>query len=239
MMAEKQRICSVEGCGKPHKGKGFCGPHYARRWRQVNPGKQWKAPTGVPCQIVGCDRQLFQAGLCKLHYARQRLHGDPLAGRTIQGAGRDWIDAHKDYAGDECLAWPFSDNGHGYGQFNFHGRKMPASRAMCIAAHGAPPTPSHQAAHSCGKGSHGCTNPKHLRWATAAENNADKVKHGTLRSGEASPNARLTAAQVKEIRDTTGNHADIALRFGVSRSNVSMILRGATWKHLTVDDQSV
>lgn len=33
------------------------------------------------CSIDGCNRAAFTAGLCVSHYRRQRLYGDPLAGK--------------------------------------------------------------------------------------------------------------------------------------------------------------
>lgn len=30
-----QRLCSIEGCGKPHKAKGWCSAHYQQAWRNA------------------------------------------------------------------------------------------------------------------------------------------------------------------------------------------------------------
>ena len=75
--------------------------------------------------------------------------------------------------------------------------------------------------------------PKHLRWATQAENNKDKILHGTTHAGERNPQARLTWADVRVIReraDSGETHGKIALDYGVNRSNVSQIARGVTWR---------
>ena len=52
--------------------------------------------------------------------------------------------------------------------------------------------------------------------------------------GEAHPNARLTRAQVIEIRKEakveSTSRAWLAKRFGVSRTTVDNIVRGLTWK---------
>ena len=52
--------------------------------------------------------------------------------------------------------------------------------------------------------------------------------------GEAHPNARLTRAQVIEIRQEAKvpgtSRAWLAKRFGVSRTTVDNIVRGLTWK---------
>ena len=52
--------------------------------------------------------------------------------------------------------------------------------------------------------------------------------------GEAHPNARLTRAQVVEIREEAKvpgtSRAWLAARFGVSRTTVDNIVRGVTWR---------
>jgi len=52
--------------------------------------------------------------------------------------------------------------------------------------------------------------------------------------GEAHPNARLTRAQVVEIRQEAKvpgtSRAWLAKRFGVSRTTVDNIVRGLTWR---------
>lgn len=63
-------------------------------------------------------------------------------------------------------------------------------RMVCEAFHGKPPTPKHHAAHADGDPLHNV--PGNLRWATATENAADSVSHGTRPKGV--PN-RLTAPQ--------------------------------------------
>lgn len=50
---------------------------------------------------------------------------------------------------------------------------------MCQKAHGDPPSPKHDAAHSCGRGHEGCVNPNHLSWKTKKQNQADRITHGT------------------------------------------------------------
>lgn len=188
------------------------------------------------CKVEGCGNATgipgTARGLCRSHYKRWRRHGDPLAGGTAMNARPAWIEAHKGYAGDDCLLWPFSRGEHGYGQFKVKRASTPASRAMCIAAHGKPPSPRHHAAHTCGNGHLGCVNPKHLRWATAAENAADKVDHGTVSRGEAHGQSFLTADKVRQIRAATGFQRDIAARFGVSRQHVGKIRRGELWAWL-------
>src|SRR6185312_1870651 len=77
-------------------------------------------------------------------------------GKTFQ-----WLLDHMGHHGDACMPWPFSKDGRvGRGGLTYRGKSYWAHRLMCELAHGAPPTPKHQAAHNCGKGHYGCVNPK-------------------------------------------------------------------------------
>jgi hypothetical protein len=60
---------------------------------------------------------------------------------------------------DWCLLWPLSHSDI-------------ICERVCVAANGEKPTFSHEVAHSCNNGK--CINRHHLRWATRAENMADR-----------------------------------------------------------------
>ncbi len=153
------------------------------------------------CSIPGCGKGgKIVKGYCKKHYSRWRLHGDPY--RYIRAAAGEAIAKIYEVQGtahDECVTWPFSRHGDGYGRIVWGGTAMSPARATCMVAHGRPPSPVHQVAHSCGKGHEGCYNPKHLRWATPKENSHDRVIHGTSGAGEENARARLTNKQVRQI----------------------------------------
>jgi hypothetical protein len=104
-------------------------------------------------------------------------------------------------------------------------RRLLAHRLVCEAWHGSPPVERPFAAHSDGtKTNNHYTN---LRWATHAENEADKRLHGTFR-----PRAKITAADVIGIRQHRLNGlspAELAEIYGVARSTIYGILKGARW----------
>lgn len=184
------------------------------------------------CQFPGCDRAHHKAGYCVAHYVRRRKHGDPSVGgalRTKRGEPRRWLEAHVDYDGDGCLIWPFSRLASGYGNLGREG----AHRYMCRLINGPPPTPGHEAAHSCGRGAEGCVDPRHLRWATRLENAGDRALHGTLRRGERGPCAKLTQADVDDLRRRYSaggaTHRQLAAIFGINQSQVSRILARKRW----------
>jgi hypothetical protein len=131
-----------------------------------------------------------------------------------KSAAMDWLLAHIDYAGDECLIWPFARIAKGYGELGAPNRKMQyAHRVMCTLVNGPPPTPKHQTAHSCGRGHDGCVHPRHVSWKTNGENQLDRRIHGTINV----PRQRLTVRQVEEIRARKGleTQASIAKRLGI------------------------
>lgn len=189
--------------------------------------------TRAICSVTGCDKPSLAHTYCERHYRRFKKHGDPEGGGTAQGELRRWIDAVAlRYTGDDCLIWPFGRHKDGYAQGRYPGLTTGrAYRAICELAHGAPPTPKHQAAHSCGKGRDGCVSPAHLLWKTHIENDADKSGHGTRVRGSEHSGAKLTEDDVIVIRGLFGTmtHCSIAERYGVSRPTISLISSGATW----------
>lgn len=135
---------------------------------------------------------------------------------------------------DICIEWPWSIGGDGYGQLvDCRGAATKAHIASCEMAHGPKPTPEHEAAHSCNN--RACFNPRHLRWATRAENLADMIEHGTARRGEKSSFAVLTEQEVIEIRrraDAGARTSDLAQEFGVTPSAISNVRHRHSWAWL-------
>lgn len=193
------------------------------------------------CLINGCDRNAHRdengkKGWCSTHYQRWRKHGDPLVVKAQETPAIDWLHKHSTHSGDECLPWPFAIGADGYGRVHTPktGSLTTASRLMCIFAHGEPPSPRHEAAHKCGKGNEACTNPEHIYWATPTENQGDRVLHATSNRGERQWKAKLTAADVIEIRRLLGSitQTEIAKRFNVDISHISDIKRRKKWAWL-------
>lgn len=189
------------------------------------------------CAVDGCVKPRIARGWCQAHWARWKRHGSPLVGGPLgasKGESLRWLSARTGHVGDECLPWPFGRTGSGYGALEIDGRAISAHRWMCAEVYGPPPTPSHEAAHSCGRGHLGCVNPGHIRWATHSDNLADRLDHGTATIGEANGFAKLTEADVREIRSGAGRvtQRDLAERYGVDPSNISQIQLRKSWSWL-------
>lgn len=153
--------------------------------------------------------------------------------KPANGALAKWIEENSSYRKRGCLRWPFSiHEATGYpGNTLWRGKQMFGHRAMCIAAHGNPPTSMHHAAHSCGN--RWCINPKHLRWATVSENQMDRVKDGTSNRGTAHGMARLTEDDVRRIYSDNRPVTKIAEAFGINHRTVGCIKDGTSWGWLT------
>lgn len=189
------------------------------------------------CSITGCAKKPVNGrGWCSAHYHRWQAHGDPNAGRkTMNGEPKRFFDnVVSRYSGDECLGWPFADDGKGYGVINIDRRVHYVHRMACEIVNGPAPTPFHKAAHSCGKGHEGCCAPNHLSWKTQKDNVSDAIRHGTTTRGERHALAKLTADQVREIRGLDGllTQKEIASRYQISRSSISLILSRKNWSWL-------
>lgn len=185
------------------------------------------------CKAPNCDVRHFCKGYCRVHYGRWKRHGDPLKvlkALSPRGAPMAWLRANGNYAGDDCLIWPFSRMPDGRAHMN---GAFP-SRVMCELAHGEAPSRSHEAAHSCGRGHDACVSPRHLRWATPTENAADKVLHGTVILGERHYASKLSEADVREIRSlaTSVPQKDLAQRFGVRPVCINKIVHRHSWRHV-------
>jgi len=154
-----------------------------------------------------------------------------------KGKAYQWLVDHVGYPHDYCLIWPFSLT-RGYGALSYLGQRHYAHRFMCKLAKGAPPTPEHEASHSCGRGDEGCINPNHLFWKTKTENALDCRKHGTQAKHHGGRAGKLTPEQVAEIRSSAEKQCDLARLFGVHETTISNIKTGRTRKILTKDPRT-
>ena len=197
-----KKTCSVDACNRHTSGLGYCSMHYQRLKNNGSPhvSKYEKWHKSEYCNVDGCGNKRIVKGMCQKHYLRVKNNGGVKAFNPRYKRMISWLKAHASHDGDECLIWPFSINDRGRGIANINGKSTSAPRIMCMIAHGEPPTDTHQAAHYCGNGHKGCVNPKHIRWATAKENEFDKRGHGTLRRGTAINTSKLSECDVTKIR---------------------------------------
>jgi hypothetical protein len=133
---------------------------------------------------------------------------------------------------DECWLWTGSTR-RGYGSISFvghHGGRISTHRFAFEQANG--PIPDGLVVrHKCDVRL--CCNPAHLELGTTADNNRDMLLRGRQARGSRHGNARLTEAQVADIRaslDAGEKQTVLADRYGVSQAHISLIHRGAAWR---------
>lgn len=115
------------------------------------------------------------------------------------------------------------------GAGGWHGKNLLAHRVSYELAFG--PIPSGVlVCHRCDVSL--CVNPEHLFLGTHKDNSDDmdsKGRRAPALRGERSPRAKLSMAQVEEIRSDKRALKDIALTYGMSISQIHNIKSGAQW----------
>lgn len=139
---------------------------------------------------------------------------------------------------EECWLWQGATCGTGlrYGNVYFGGKLVKARRVAYEIEIGKIPN-GLLVCHKCDNPL--CINPTHLFIGTCQDNVDDKVRKGRqghgVSLGEAHGRAIITASQAMEVRRLSKlgmGHREISSRTGVSKSNVSSIVRGRTWGHV-------
>jgi hypothetical protein len=106
-------------------------------------------------------------------------------------------------------------------------------RLVCRAFWGPRPVPGHETAHLDGVRTN--CRADNLAWVSRVENHSHKRAHGTLLLGERHPRAKLSDAQVRELRQRAAAGEKIspmARRMGVHESTARAAVAGKNWRHL-------
>lgn len=125
---------------------------------------------------------------------------------------------------ESCWLWTGCKNPAGYGLMGHKNRRTLAHRWMYELTHGLLPPDMH-VCHRCDNPS--CVRPEHLFLGTNNDNMQDKCRKGRQPIGSAHGMAKLSNEQVRFILERREvKTGEIARRFGVSHSLVSMIRSG-------------
>ena len=130
-----------------------------------------------------------------------------------------------------CWEWNAYKNSDGYGVIWIIERVQKAHRVAYQLYVGEIPE-GMCVCHRCDNPS--CVNPEHLFLGTNADNVRDRDNKGrdANRCGEKNGRAKLTEAQVVEIRERMGGGergVDLARQFGVTRDEILKIFRRISW----------
>lgn len=135
-----------------------------------------------------------------------------------------------------CIEWNGSRNRGGYGTVGLNGKIMITSRIAWELRYGEIPAGMfvlHRCDNRC------CINPDHLFLGTQQDNIADMKRKGRAKSGGARgkqlPQTKISEDDARSIRAMYASgckQKELAHKFGVTQSAVSMIVTGRNWKYV-------
>jgi len=184
------------------------------------------------CTVEGCENPTQARGLCNTHYSRWRKTGTTDAPKIRTLADRLWSRTTETPTG----CWEFTGYRNvargGYGRIHDDaaGRVIGAHVAAWIVTQGAIPA-GMIVRHRCDNPP--CCNPAHLELGSYADNTGDKIARGRQARGEGNGIAKLTEADVRNIRArtaTTEVRRRIAEDYGVDPSLITQIAKRHIWK---------
>lgn len=128
-----------------------------------------------------------------------------------------------------CWNWIGAKSSVGYGQTYFNSKVIYSHRVSYELFNG-PIKNNLCVLHRCDNRI--CVNPKHLFLGTKKQNTQDMILKGRDKFvGEKNGMAKLTWPEIRKIRASSNErHIDLAKRFNVSRTTISIILSGRIWK---------
>ena len=128
-----------------------------------------------------------------------------------------------------CWEW-VGTRRRGYGMLS-HGNKTVSAHRIAYAAYHGPIPSGMVVRHTCDNPS--CINPDHLCHGTQQDNVMDRDARGRRDvKGEQVGTAKLTEADVLDIRASVLPGTALAEKYSISPSTISLIKTGKSWKHV-------
>lgn len=132
-----------------------------------------------------------------------------------------------------CVVWVKTKNAGGYGRIarGSRGAGVAGTHRVSWELANGPVPEGMYVLHHCDNPP--CCNPDHLFLGTLSDNTQDMLTKGRarghLQGGERHPDARLTDAQVTELRRlaaTVNNYAELGRRFGITKQHARALCLG-------------
>lgn len=146
---------------------------------------------------------------------------------------RFWDKVHKIVDLDACWPWIAANTVRGYGCFWYHGKYVSSHRFAYALANHRQIEELKVIRHKCDNKI--CCNPKHLEEGSQVDNMRDFYERQFHNWGETSSGAKLTEAQVIEIRKraaTGESHSGMAKDYCVGRRQIDRIANRTSWTRL-------
>ena len=187
------------------------------------------------CKIDGCGNPARHLGWCRAHYRRFNRYGDPTAGGPRHFSDPEDAFLARTVKNEKtgCLEWTGSSDAKGYGQIRICRKSVKAHRYAWFRANGDIPV-GMLIRHKCDNPK--CVNADHLEVGTYTDNVADMDQRGrrvnAQLKGSRCASAKVTEADVQNIRADTRRQVDIAKDYGISQAVVSKIKLKQAWAHV-------
>lgn len=128
-----------------------------------------------------------------------------------------------------CHQWTGYRMKNGYGQFSIDCRAQYAHRVAWELSNGVVPQ-GMSVLHHCDNRS--CVNPSHLFVGTTQDNSDDMKAKGRQALGVRVKGAKLTDDAIRDIRSSSLLQKNLAEKYGVTQSMISMVRTRANWRHV-------
>lgn len=189
----RNATCSVDGCERQVKARGYCNPHYIRHKRYGDPLAGTKPRNRKPpaeCIIDGCEKESRESGLCASHARRGQPDGTlresmrgkvrpskPRAPQPIADR-RSRFESKVERSGGMCWNWTGAANSSGYGLFAWdatrEGLSVTGAHRAALRLEGVEIADDMTVDHICFNTR--CVKPSHLRVMSRSDNARRKIR---------------------------------------------------------------
>jgi hypothetical protein len=206
--------CSIDGCDRPARSRGWCVKHYSRwfawgnplggersycRDRATIPGEEWRP-------VVGYEDRYEVSNMGRVF----GLFAGVLMRPAKNSAGYPMVNLKRNGTTKGALV-----------------------HRLVLAAFVGPCPAGMEACHANGVRSD--SRLSNLRWDTGSSNHDDRVRHGTAVRGEKAPQSTCTEQQVLRLVAQIADGArlkDAAAACGITEAQAKSVSRGTAWVHL-------
>lgn len=199
---------------------------------RVNPNQQQVHRASLNIRCVLSEAEWYNCSMPNQH-TKNPVAIDVRFWRHVDKNGP--VPAHRKKLGP-CWPWTGKRTRYGYGLFCHSHAKAAAAHRFAYELVKGPLAPGMDCCHACDN--RACCRPSHLFEGTRSQNLRDGAAKGLFTCGERNGQAKITDAQVNEIRHryATGMELqrEIAADFGITRSMVSYIVSRKSWAHVKV-----